>query len=162
MPEEISKEETERWHRRFAATCNNAAWDLASKQNRTPDEDREMVASAYASAFHWSKIGKPVNQARADVTLAHVHSLLGNADLALKHAKSCLAFVSGGDCEDWDVAFAHAEMAHAAAAARDGALHAKHYALAKQTGEAIKDEEDRRVFLEEFAKIPKEVAERSA
>jgi hypothetical protein len=47
-------------------------------------------------------------------------------------------------------------MAFAAAVLGDRELHAKHYTLAKQRGEAIKEEEDRKVFMEEFSRIPSE------
>lgn len=115
-----------------------------------------MIKTAFASAYHWSKIGKPINDARADVTLAHVHSLLGLGEGALFHARRSLVFCEKNECEDWDLAFAHAEMAFAAAVLGDRELHAKHYTLAKQRGEAIKEEEDRKVFMEEFSRIPSE------
>ena len=36
----------------------------------------------------------------------------------------------------------------------DRDLRARHYALAKDSGEAIKDAEDKRIFLETFSRIP--------
>ena len=45
-------------------------------------------------------------------------------------------------------------MAHAAAAKGDAKLHALHHASAKERGVEIKDDEDRRIFFEEFARIP--------
>ncbi|MBP8106091.1 MAG: hypothetical protein KBG20_20495 [Caldilineaceae bacterium] len=59
--------------------------------------------------------------------------------------------------KDWDLAFAHAVMARAAAVMGDGELHAIHYAAAQSTGVAIRDEEDRAVFLAELAKVPNSV-----
>ncbi len=157
MSEKPSPEETARWHRWFAVDCNNLAWSLAGKATRTPAEDREMLNRAYAAAYHWSRVGQPVNDARADLLVAHVHALLGQAEMALACAQRCLAFFEREAAEDWDLAFAHAEVAHAAAAAGDGELHARHYALAQERGAAIADEEDRHIFLEEFERIPKEV-----
>ena len=157
MPDEPTPEMIEKWHRWFAVECNNRAWDLSSKPNRTPSEDQEMLYSAYTAAYHWSKAGKPVNDARADLTLAHVHALLGQGQLALGYAQRCLAFFESNVGEDWDVAFAHAEMAFAAAVLGDADLHAKHYAQAKKLGEAIQEEEDRTVFLDVLARIPDHV-----
>src|SRR5437867_171566 len=63
------------------------------------------------------------------------------------------------ECEDWDVAFAHSEMAHAAAEMGDAKRHAEHYSTAKRLGDAIANEEDRKQFLEEFSRIPATVRE---
>ncbi len=154
MNEQPTPAQTARWHRRFAVECNNGAWDLMSKPQRTPDEDRDLLNMAYAAAFHWSQVGTPLNAARADVTLAHAHALLGQGDMALLYARRCLAWFESNPCEDWDLAFAHAEMAHAAAMLRDAPLHAKHYAEAQSRGAAIQNDEDRRAFLDELARIP--------
>jgi hypothetical protein len=145
------------WHRRFAVECNNRAWELTALTSRTEDQNAEMLHAAYAAAFHWSQVGTPINLARADMLLAHVLSVLGQTGLALSYARRCLDFCEHNDCEDWDRAFAHAEMAHAAAAAGDEELHREHYRTAEKLGQAIEDAEDRKVFATEFARIPREV-----
>ncbi len=141
-------------HRWFAVECNNRAWDLAAKTSRTPAEARELLLAAYAAAFHCSKVGSPINQMRAEVTVAHAHAVLGRGIDALHHARLALEFCESNPVEDWDLAFAQAEMAFAAAIVGDTAMHRQHYALAEQCGQAIKDQEDRDVFLAEFARIP--------
>ncbi len=149
-----TSEELARFHRYFAVECNNAAWDLAAKPGRTPRDNRAMLYRAYSAAYHWEEIGSPLNDARAEVTLAQVHALLGQGDLALEYAQSCLEYFQENPAEDWDLAFAHLVMAHAAAAASDAVLHTRHYEEARRLGEAIADEGDRTVFYEELASIP--------
>jgi hypothetical protein len=73
---------------------------------------------------------------------------------ALHHARLALEFCAANPCEDWDLAFAQAEMAFAAPLVGDAVVHRRHYALAQQRGHAIKDQEDRDIFLAEFARIP--------
>jgi hypothetical protein len=116
-----------------------------------------MLYLAYAAAYHWSVVGQPIHAARAEVTLAHVQALAGDGHTALGHARRALELIGIHGGEDWDAAFAHAEMAHAAAVLGDGELHAPHYTLARQLGEAIQDPEDRQAFLSEFERIPAEV-----
>lgn len=157
MTEQPSQETIDQWHRWFAIECNNSAWDLASRSSRTSAEDEEMVNLAYAAALHWSKVGKPIHQARADVTLAHALALAKRGELALRHAQRCLAFFEANPAEEWDIAFAHAEVAHAAAVEGNAVLHAQHYALAKEHGHAIQDETDRKIFMDELARIPNRV-----
>lgn len=158
MTEPPSQETIDRWHHHFAVECNNRAWDLSNQATRTVIEDDEMLSAAHAAAFHWSKVGQAVHGARADVTLAHMHALLGHGPLALHYARRCLTFFESEPCEDWDLAFAHAEMAHAAAASGDAELHARHYAEATERGAAIQDAEDRAAFEAELARIPDTVS----
>jgi hypothetical protein len=149
-PDEIAKA-----HRWFAVECNNRGWDLASQASRTPAEAQEMVFAAHAAAFHWAKVGAPLNFMRADLLLAHAHALTGSPAEALRYAERVLLFCQTNPCEDWDVAFAYAAMALAAFAGGDRARHRKFYALAAAQGPAIKDREDREVFLAEFARLPR-------
>lgn len=45
------------WQRRFAASAFNRAWELIDRPDRSSDEDMEMLASAFASRFHWDRVG---------------------------------------------------------------------------------------------------------
>lgn len=152
-----TQEMIDEWHRWFAVECNNGAWDLIAQAERSPEQEIEMLNRAYAAAYHWSKVGTLLNVARADITLAHAQALLGSGDLALESARRALEFFENNACEDWDLAFAHMEIALAAAVEGDAELHAQHYETARTLGDAIHYEEDRKVFLEEFDRIPSQV-----
>jgi hypothetical protein len=154
MTEKPPQEVIDRMQRWFAIECNNQAWALAAKPELSVEERRELLLTACASAYHWSKIGAPLNVARADLLLARAHTLLGEDRQALLFARRCLDFFEGGQGEDWDLAFAHAELAYAAAISGMTSLHFEHYQKARQLGEAIKDPEDRQVFFDEFERIP--------
>lgn len=143
-----------RWQRFFAVECNNRAWDLASQPARSTEEADEMLYAAYAAAYHWKFAGQGVNHARADITLAHVHALLGQGDFALQYAQRSLAFFESHPSADWDIAFATMEVAFAAAVAGNSELHADYYRMARQLGDNIAEEEDRKIFLAEIARIP--------
>ncbi len=155
--EQPSTEEIARWRRRFAVEGNNRAWDLADKADRSPEEIEEMVYAAYTAAYHWKQVGQPINHARADVTLAHALSLAGQGTEALKYARRSLAHFENTPGEDWDLAFAHLEMALAAAVLKNNALHTFHYSQARELGQAIQGEEDRQVFLSVLARVPEEI-----
>jgi hypothetical protein len=158
VKEQPSEDDLKKWHRWFAIDSNNSAWKLASSDARSEAENRQMLFRAYAAAYHWSQVGTPLNDARADLTLARVHSLLGQGEPALHYARRSHDFFESHECEDWDKAFGHAEVAYAAAVLGKADVHARHYTKAKQLGEAIADPEDRKVFLEEFARIPANVS----
>lgn len=158
MAQPPSAAEPGAWHRWFAVEANNRAWRLAEAQARSASEDADMLSAAHAAHFHWSQVGTPVNIARAQMLLGHVHALLGDADRALAYARTSFDFVASHSSPAWEVAFAHAVLANAGAAARDRELHREHYAAAKSLGEALEDEEERQIFAATFRGIPAAVS----
>jgi hypothetical protein len=149
----IPEDELRKLHKHFAIECNNRAWRLSEAPRRGAPEDREMLDAAHAAAFHWSKVGTELHAARAEMLLAHVHALLGHGSLAMGFARSSFDFLAARDTPAWEVAFAHAVIANAAAASRDRATHATHYARAKSLGAALGDE-DRAYFDATFRTVP--------
>jgi hypothetical protein len=148
-PEEIA-----RWNRWFAVDCNNRAWRLAEAEKRTAADDEEMLHLAHAAAFHWGAVGTEVHNARAAMLLGHVHALLGHGALAMKYARQAFAFVMARESPSWEIAFAHAVLANAAAASCDGGLHKEHYAAAQALGAALSDAEERAIFDATFRAVP--------
>ncbi len=147
-------EEITTWHRRFAAEANNRAWRLSEAMSRSSEENGEMLDAAHAAAFHWRTAGTQVHAARADLLLAHVHALLGHGLIAMSYARASFDSVTSRVAPDWEVAFAHAVLANAASAAGDRALHAHHYALAKEIGSRLAEAEERQIFEATFSRIP--------
>ena len=101
------------WHQRFAASCNNRAWDLAT-QARSKAQDREMLDAAHASAWHWSQIGTELHRMRAQLLVAEVHALLGMGPSAYVLADEAREYFLSRETPDWEVALTHAVHAHAA------------------------------------------------
>jgi hypothetical protein len=46
-------DEAKAWRRDLAKQAFNHTWDLIGSDERTPDDDREMLISAAASRFLW-------------------------------------------------------------------------------------------------------------
>ena len=145
VAERPAPEEIARWDRFFAIECNNRAWRLSEAASRKQAEDGEMLQCAHAAALHWSKVGTELHNARATMLLAHVEALLGRPS-AMAYARRAFDYVASHDSPPWEVAFAHAILASAAAASGDAKLHAKHYAEAKALGAALDDAEEREIF----------------
>jgi hypothetical protein len=153
MHDAIPRDELPKLHRYFAVECNNRAWRLSESPARTPADDREMLDAAHAAALHWSKVGTELHGARAEMLLAHVHALLGRGESAMAYARSSFHFLTSRESPAWEVAFAHAILAGAAAAAKDAALHRAHYEQARTLGAALGDE-DRAYFDATFRTVP--------
>ena len=154
QPDQPSDDEIRKWHRRFAVECNNRAWRLSETPTRSPAEDTEMLNAAYAAAFHWGKVGTELHAARARMLLGQVHALLGHGELAMHYASASFAYVTAQDSAQWELAFAHAVLANAASAAKNAEIHSRHYALARQMGQALSDAEEREIFEATFRHVP--------
>lgn len=151
------------WHRKIAAQLFNHTWDLIDKKDRNADEADEMIHSAHASRYHWGivvssgkypKVG-PMNLERGDWQISRVYSILKWPFAAEYHAKRCVQICEDNNIGDFDVAFAYEAMARAYAIAGDKETESKKYiTLAKEAGEKIKKEEDKKYFFSELESIP--------
>lgn len=143
-------------HRALGAGLFNKTWDLLEIEQRTPDQDDEMVDTAHASAWHWRQVGTTANRARGHWMLARVYSVLGRAPEALHHARRANEILeAGGDgIEDWDRPSAAEAMARALWVAGDldgaRAWKARGEALAAQ----IAEDEDRKIITNDLATVP--------
>ena len=154
MPEQPTEEDLKTWHRRFAVEANNRAWALSEKPELTPTEQSELLHAAHAAAHHWSKVGTAVHVARAELLLGRVQALLGHGTLAMTFATAAFDSISSRDAKSWEVAFAHAILANAAAASGNTQMHAQHYMEAKALGDSLIDPEEKSRFLATFQLIP--------
>ena len=143
------------WHRRFAAQCNNRAWELSVQKTRSAAQDREMLDAAHASAWHWALCGDELNRMRATTLLAEVHALLGMGPSALAFAESMRDYYRGHPPPDWELAITHAIHAHAAHAAGRSDEHRESWARAEAALAAIASDEDRRIVSATFAQVPR-------
>ena len=136
----------------FAKRFNGKTWELLEKQDRTKQEDELMIHSAHASCCHWLAAGTGLHHQRGEWLIARVYSVLGSAEAALRHANRCLELTRqhASLMADFDWAFAYEGVAraHAVAGHRDEAI--KHIELAHKAGEAIKEDQDRKIFFAEF------------
>src|SRR5258708_1741541 len=153
MTVEPEADDVAKWHRKFAMSCNNRAWEL-SVVPRTPAQDAEMLSLAHASAWHWGQVGTELNQVRAKMLLAEVHALLGLGPSALQFAREIRQYFARGETPDWEIAFVHTVCAQAAFAAGESAEYKVEYAKALAALNAIGEPEDREVVAKSFRLVP--------
>lgn len=147
-------EDLNKIHRKFAVDCFNGTWDLIEKTDRTPEENARMIHTAHASRFHWGEIGTPLNIARGDWQISRVYAVLMQGENALHYAKSCLHRCMDQNFGDFDLAFAYEAAARAFQVLGDVKMTEKHLVLAKEAGDAIAKEDDRKYFFGELETIP--------
>lgn len=143
-------------HRKFAVDCFNRTWDLIEKTERTPEDDARMIHMAHTSRYHWGEIGTPLNFARGDWQISRVYAILGQGKNALIYAESCIQLCIENQFGDFDLAFAYESAARAFAVLGDTKMMNKHLALAKDVGQVIEKDDDRKYFFSELETVSME------
>jgi DNA-binding transcriptional MerR regulator len=110
-------------HRRLGIDLFNKTWTLMEKEDRTREDDDEMVHCAHASAYHWQQVGSRANRARSEWQCSRVYTVLGRAEPAVEHARRCLELVESApdEMEDWDAPAAYEALSRAYLVAGDRA-----------------------------------------
>ena len=139
------------WHRAQGIECNNGIWELIGKEDRTTDDDEEMVRRAYASTFHWQRAARrgPENEARGVYMVSKVQLLVGQPALALHYADRCFAECARHGLVDFDLAYAHEARARALKAL--GRTAEADAAWAEAIAVPIADPEDKEIVDADFA-----------
>ncbi len=152
QPPELSPD----MHRALGAGLYNRTWDLMEIEDRTLDQDDELIATAHASAWHWLQVGHAANRSRSHWLCSRVYAVLGRAEPSLYHARRCVEIVDGGGegIEDWDAPAAYEAMARATAVAGDLAAAREWKAKAGVALAAIAEPEDRTSIEGDLATLP--------
>lgn len=154
MPRSPEDTKPESWHRFFASTANNFAWELAELP-ATEIDLRELLNAAHAAAWHWQSVGNELNHMRALMLLAQAHAMAGLGSTALAYADEMRSyFLAEPSTSDWEMAFVHTIHAHAASVAGSAEEHARSYAQAEKALGAVTNPEDRDIVQRVYRHVP--------
>ncbi|MCA1030754.1 hypothetical protein LCL95_06960 [Bacillus timonensis] len=143
----------EEFHRKCAVSLFNQVWDLIEKEERTQAEIDQMITMAYASRYHWSEIGQPVNFSRGEWQISRVYSLLERSEPALYHAERNLEICLEHGIGDFDLAFAYEALARAYKVSGNEEEFQKYKDLAMDASGQIKKEDDKQYFINDLNTI---------
>lgn len=146
----IQKEEAEKLHKKLAIDNFNKTWDLIDLNNRTKEQDIEMIHTAHASLFHWMQIGTPLNFARGEWQVSRVYNLLGMGESALLHGHKSLDLCLANNIEDFDLAFGYETVARAYKNLGDTDNQKLYYNKALAASENIAKKDDKDYTLSEI------------
>lgn len=143
-------------HRGLGIALYNRSWDLMAIEDRTAEQDDELIHTAHASAWHWMQVGTRANRARSEWLCSRVQAILGHGEAALDHARRCVAIVeAGGDgFEDWDAAGAAEAMARALLVIGERGEAGKWRARAAELVAAVRNARDRENIERDIETLP--------
>jgi hypothetical protein len=141
--------------RQLAVDLFNRAWTLMETDERTAEQDDELVNTAHASAYHWAQVGTPANRVRSEWQLSRVYTVLGRVEPALHHARRCreLCEASPEAMEDWDLPYAHESLARAHALAGEADEAGRHASAARELAARVEGAKDREHLEEDLATL---------
>lgn len=145
-------------HKHFAAHCFNAAWDLIEKSNRTPEDDRLMVAMNQASIYHWLNRDDCDNR-RLSIgywQASRIQALIGNADETRRFAKVALSYSAG--LKPFYLGYAYEALARAEFLAGNAIEAAAYLDAAKAYAAVVEEKKERELLLNDLATINLPVA----
>jgi hypothetical protein len=134
-------------HKYFATHCFNSAWDLIEKKDRTPEDDRKMVALNQASLYHWQQRDDCDDQ-RLSVgywQASRIQAILGNAQEAVRHGEVCLGYSAA--LSPFFLGYAHEALARAHNVARGTRAAREYLDAALALAAKIAKKEDRKLLL---------------
>lgn len=139
-------------HNHFAKTLNGKVWELLEKPGRSKPEDDLMLYAAHASCYHWLEVGTGLHHQRGEWLIAHVSTVLGFEEAALRHARRCLELTQeyAELMQDFDWAYAYEGLARANALAGNHGETVRYLQLALEHGQSIANDEDQKIFMGDF------------
>lgn len=149
----MSDQDSQTLHRIYAIDLFNLTWDLMEKADRSQMEIDRMIHAAHASRYHWEVVGEPVNLARGEWQISRVYAILGRSEPCYYHAQRCLQLTLDNNLQDFDLAFAYEAMARAFNLLGNQEKTGEYLTLANAAGQEIKDEGDRKYFMDELSTI---------
>jgi len=142
-------------HRFFSTDCFNRAWDLIEKEDRTLEEDEEMLNLSMASLWHWSQ--RPDFGAKEKSIgywqVARILAITGRPEMATVFAQRCLEVTEEADLPVYYLGYAYEALARAAMAGRNRIAAVRYLAQAKAAADQEPNEEDREVLRDDLATI---------
>lgn len=146
MSEDHRPEDVESWHRVFAPKAFNHTWSLLDIEERTRDQEEEMLAATFAQRYHWYQVGTARQRAIADWQVSRVAAVLGYFDMALRFGERSLAVCLDHDLDPFVTGFAHEAIARAASYVDDVATFTEHLESAMGMLARVEDDEDREIL----------------
>lgn len=133
-------------HQELAIKLFNISWDLLLKENRTREDEDELINMVHASLYHWRQVGQEINVLRGEWMICHVYTILAHKESALYHAENIMRLKDKISPVDWDLAYCYEAMARVMALTGVKAEYSKYYRLALEAGKLISDEGSRQQF----------------
>jgi hypothetical protein len=140
-------------YEKLARMCFNKTWEYIEKQDRTPEEDLNMIHCAHTSRYLWDLVGEPFHFQRGEWLISKVYYQVGSGERALVHAKACYDICVQNKIGDFNITLAYESLANAYKLLGDQANCDHYRKAATDSLDGISEKEDRDYVASELEKI---------
>ncbi|MCM8527562.1 MAG: hypothetical protein NE327_13660 [Lentisphaeraceae bacterium] len=148
-----SKEGLQIVHQNFSASCFNKTWDFISKESLSEEEKEDMIATSYASLWHWKQRTdyKDENLSIAYWQLGRVQCLAGKAQTASEFGEKCLK--ASEKLGPFYIGYAYEVMLNSAIITGDKNEAVKYLKLAEEQLALVEDKDNHSYLKEDLSKL---------
>jgi hypothetical protein len=132
----------------------NRCWELLETENRSSEENLELLRTAFASRYHWSFVAETPQEIMGDWMISRAAAATGEGHLALRYARAAYDAAVAHDVEDWLLASSAEGVARAYASLGDGDHRNAWFATSEGLVALIKDGESRELIASQLASVP--------
>ena len=147
--------EIESAHKYFSVKCFNSAWDLIDKEDRTAEEDEEMIRLSMTSCWHWMQ--RPdfteVNRSIGYWQISRIYATLGQADNARRYGQLCLDAAQVEDIPPFYLGYAYEALARAEKAAGNQEKMDEYLGEARHTAGMVEEDDERKLLMDDLDTI---------
>ena len=142
-------------HKYFSATCFNKAWELINKNDRTAEEDEQMIRLSLSSTWHWTQRDDCTDQ---NMSIGYwqtsrIYSILGQASNAKRYAELCLGVSQGDEMQPFTLGYAYEALARAEMVAGNQEKVEEYFQEAHRLLAVLTDEHEKKYLGEDLATI---------
>jgi hypothetical protein len=141
--------------KKLADEARDLSLRLQAQKKLTREEEAQMITASQACAYIWSRVGTPLQVARAHWLISRSFCKLEDSKFSLLHAQMCDFYTKQArDRKDYDEAYAMEALARASALRGDveNGLRLKREAVG--LGRKIRDANDKLEFEKNFFSLP--------
>lgn len=149
-------------HEAFAAGCFNGCWKFIDKKERSAADVEDMLATAYASLWHWKQRTdcKPLNLSIGYWQMSRVYALAGEHDMARLFGDRCMQVSRAGKLPPFYIGYAHEALARAALVGGDTATAEAQMKKARATLNDIADNDERALLASDLNALAASIQDR--
>ena len=137
----------------LASQLFDRCWELLEQDERSEDDNVELLTSALTSRFHWLNAGGPEQWIISDWMVARAAGAAGSSDTALRFALRAYEAARAHESPDWLVASSAEGVARAYALSGNVEEFTNWAALAGRLVEVIVDTENKNLIESQLADI---------
>jgi hypothetical protein len=141
-------------HHQLGVQTYNRCWALLEAEDRTRDQDLELLRTAFTSRYHWSYVAEAAQAIMGDWMISRAAAEVGEGHLALRYARLAYDAAMANDAEDWLLASSAEGMARAFASLEDGDQRDEWFATSEGLVALIVDDESRELIGSQLASVP--------